>query len=127
MSAPEARCASAITACDGYLPVPTMSRDEKVRPAMTRGSDTIWASVTANYQLPTTNYELPTFKFPKRADHGRPWKLAVGSWKLTHFDCSSTTHEPHDLHFISLSDHRRRVAVAFDDRQIVFDRDDAGI
>ena len=31
-------CASAITACDGYLPVPTMSRELKVRPAMTRGS-----------------------------------------------------------------------------------------
>src|SRR5688500_867305 len=34
MSAPDAVCACAITACDGYLPVPTMSRDRKVRQAM---------------------------------------------------------------------------------------------
>src|SRR5687767_15010435 len=37
MSAPEAACAWAITACEGYLPVPTMSREVKVRPAMTKG------------------------------------------------------------------------------------------
>ena len=37
MSAPDASCACAITACDGYLPVPTMSRDENVRPAMVKG------------------------------------------------------------------------------------------
>src|SRR4051812_6088804 len=38
MSAPEAACAWAITACDEYLPVPTMRREAKVRPAMTNGS-----------------------------------------------------------------------------------------
>src|SRR5882672_3219854 len=37
MSAPDAACACAITACDEYLPVPTMSRDVKVRPAMVNG------------------------------------------------------------------------------------------
>ncbi len=37
MSAPDAVWQSRITWCDGYLPVPTMSRDRKVRPAMTKG------------------------------------------------------------------------------------------
>ena len=37
MSAPEAAWHSRITGCDGYLPVPTMSRDRNVRPAMTKG------------------------------------------------------------------------------------------
>ena len=37
MSAPEASCACAITACDEYLPVPTISRDRNVRPAMVKG------------------------------------------------------------------------------------------
>ena len=37
MSAPEASCACAITACDGYLPVPTISRDVNVRPAIDEG------------------------------------------------------------------------------------------
>ena len=31
ISVPDAACASAITACDGYLPVPTIRRDRKVR------------------------------------------------------------------------------------------------
>src|SRR5260221_12736757 len=33
---PAASCAAFITACDEYLPVPTASRDEKVRSAITR-------------------------------------------------------------------------------------------
>src|SRR5687768_16147567 len=37
MSAPDAACACAMTACEGYLPVPTMSRDLNVRPAITNG------------------------------------------------------------------------------------------
>ena len=41
ISVPLARCASAITACEGYLPVPTMSRDRNVFPAMTSGSATM--------------------------------------------------------------------------------------
>src|ERR1043166_4119004 len=36
MSAPDASCAFAMTALDGYLPVPMMSRDWNVFPAMTR-------------------------------------------------------------------------------------------
>src|SRR5688500_6279364 len=46
MSAPEAACACAITACEVYLPVPTIRRDANVRPAMTNG-------VSFNSQLPT--------------------------------------------------------------------------
>src|SRR5688572_20057225 len=41
MSAPDAACACAITAWEGYLPVPTMSRDRNVRPAMTKGVSVI--------------------------------------------------------------------------------------
>ncbi len=37
MSAPEASCACAMTACEGYFPVPTMRREVNVRPAMTNG------------------------------------------------------------------------------------------
>ena len=47
MSAPDASWPARITACDGYLPVPTMSRDANVRPAMTNG-----VSVT----IPTPNF-----------------------------------------------------------------------
>ena len=36
MSAPDASCAACMIACDGYLPVPTIRREEKVRPAITR-------------------------------------------------------------------------------------------
>ena len=34
MSAPDASCAAFMIACDGYLPVPTISRDVKVLPAI---------------------------------------------------------------------------------------------
>ena len=37
ISAPDAACACAITACDGYFPVPTISREVNVRPAITNG------------------------------------------------------------------------------------------
>ena len=40
ISAPDAAWAWAITGNDEYLPVPTMSREVKVRSAMTRGSFT---------------------------------------------------------------------------------------
>src|SRR5512141_881441 len=36
MSAPDASCACAITWCVGYLPVPTIRRDWKVLPAITK-------------------------------------------------------------------------------------------
>src|SRR3954447_24470714 len=38
ISAPEASCACTITALEGYLPVPTIRRDVKVRPARTKAS-----------------------------------------------------------------------------------------
>src|ERR1700730_15723238 len=38
MSAPEASCAFTITGGDEYLPVPTIRRDEKVLPAITKVS-----------------------------------------------------------------------------------------
>src|SRR5688572_6809975 len=37
MSVPDTSCTCRITACEGYLPVPTMSRERNVRPAMTKG------------------------------------------------------------------------------------------
>src|SRR6476619_2004485 len=48
MSAPDARCASAMIAWDGYLPVPTISRERNDRPAMTRGS----SNMALSYRLP---------------------------------------------------------------------------
>src|SRR5687767_5242779 len=41
MSAPDASCARAMTGCDGYLPVPMISRDWNVRPAITNGESVI--------------------------------------------------------------------------------------
>src|SRR5262245_32677033 len=38
ISVPDASCAAFITPCEGYLPVPTTSREPNVRPAMTSGS-----------------------------------------------------------------------------------------
>src|ERR1051326_1855158 len=38
ISAPDASCARTISAGDGYLPVPTISRDVKVLPAITSSS-----------------------------------------------------------------------------------------
>jgi len=49
ISAPDAACACAITACDGYLPVPTIRRDLNVRPAIVNG-------MSVNAQLPRTAY-----------------------------------------------------------------------
>src|SRR5688572_25953002 len=48
MSAPEASCACRMTAWDGYLPVPTMSRERKVRPAMTNGVSMMLALAAAD-------------------------------------------------------------------------------
>ena len=63
MSAPDASCASAMTACDGYLPVPTIRRDRNVRPAMTRGSEIIGSGLRAQgfgVQPPPTNLTIST-------------------------------------------------------------------
>src|SRR2546423_10336298 len=51
MSAPDAACACAITACDEYLPVPTMSREEKVRPAMVKGVSVISERLSATHEV----------------------------------------------------------------------------
>ena len=45
MSAPEAAIDWAITAWDGYLPLPTINLDLNVRPAMTRGVSFIESTV----------------------------------------------------------------------------------
>ena len=100
MSAPEARCASAMTAFDGYLPVPTTRRERKVRPAMMSGSEVI--------------YSL-------RGLVPGCWLLAAGSWS------SAAADESHDFDLVALADHRVVVPLTLDDDDVVFDRDDAGI
>src|SRR3954463_7247310 len=57
MSAPDARCASAMIALDGYLPVPTIRRERNERPAMTRGS----SNMALSYRLPPAS--------ARQADH----------------------------------------------------------
>src|SRR4051812_11122966 len=64
MSAPEASCACTITAGDEYFPVPTMSRDAKVLPAMTK------LSITPGLpRLPATD-EVHDFDLIALADLG---------------------------------------------------------
>src|SRR5918999_1977570 len=59
MSAPDASCACAMTGNEGYLPVPTMSRDRNVRPAMTnalsvtRIQNEEWDSASRQSRAPT--------------------------------------------------------------------------
>src|SRR4051812_21611867 len=54
MSAPEAACACAMTACDGYLPVPTIRRDVKVRFAIVNGTSLMAMAATHKiYDLDT--------------------------------------------------------------------------
>src|SRR5881392_878814 len=68
MSAPDAACACVMTACDEYLPVPTMSRDTKVRPAMVKGE-----SVMAKVYLEdlATAHEVDDFHGVAVADQRR--------------------------------------------------------
>src|SRR5687768_6398372 len=61
MSAPDASCARAITACDEYLPVPMISRDANVRPAMTNGESVIQKIPNPKSQLLTTANEVHDF------------------------------------------------------------------
>ena len=56
MSAPDAACACAMTACDGYLPVPTISRDVNVRPAMTKG---VSMQIVDSVAVAVTSSSLP--------------------------------------------------------------------
>src|SRR5688500_17713952 len=51
MSAPEARCASAITAWEGYFPVPTIKRDRNVRPAITKGSENMSPAHSSPHEI----------------------------------------------------------------------------
>ena len=98
MSAPDASCACAITACDEYLPVPTMSRDVNVRPAIVK-----------EYQL------------PRRASMcSRNAVSCVSSlWRVA----SAAAHEIHDFDPIAVADERGRERVALEDREVVFDGD----
>src|SRR5687767_15720708 len=52
MSAPDASCARAMTACDAYLPVPMIRRDRNVRPAITNG-----VSVIQQSQIPHPDHQ----------------------------------------------------------------------
>src|SRR6185503_16152144 len=90
MSAPDASCACAITACDEYLPVPTMSREVNVRPAMTNG-------VSVNAQLPTT----PNSQSPIVVNNQQPIaQSTIGNQKR----CLPASNEVHDFQRVALSD-----------------------
>src|SRR4030095_958973 len=105
ISAPDASKACAITANDEYLPVPTIKRDLKVRPAMTNG-------VSVNSQLPTKstithstiNNESPI------KDHESPNVLLA------------TAHEIDDLDRVALVDDDVGKPLALDDLEVVLDR-----
>ena len=71
MSAPEAACACAITACEEYLPVPTMSREANVRPAITKG-----VSVTAFLPASDEVHDLEPVAFADD-DLGKVWRLMM--------------------------------------------------
>src|SRR5689334_20637909 len=98
MSAPEAACAWAITAWDGYLPVPTMRREAKVRPAMTNGSLDWLVSMA-----------------------GRSSVLARAMARLAAAD------EVHDLDLVAVADDGRVVGGLLDDELVALDRDPAGV
>src|SRR5687767_12415910 len=72
MSAPEAACACAITACDEYFPVPTIRRDLNSRPAITNGVSAI------NSQPPTPKrhvggvYQLEEYAVQPASDRDLP-------------------------------------------------------
>src|SRR5262245_14566017 len=93
ISAPDASCACAITANDEYLPVPTINRDLKVRPAITNGA-------SVNAQLPTNHESL-----------------------IANHQCSlAAAYEVHDLHGVAVADDDFSKPMALDDVQVVFHR-----
>ena len=50
-----------MTACDGYLPVPTIRRDRNVLPAMVNGSETMvtnYSSLESNRQQVTVPFSV---------------------------------------------------------------------
>src|ERR1700687_5428951 len=95
MSAPDASCACTMTAGDEYFPVPTMSREEKVFPAMTRLS----ISITS-----------PALSTPPRA-------ITPAGPALSAAD------EVDDLHLIAFADLDRFERPALEHHEIVLDRD----
>src|SRR6187200_2083926 len=105
ISAPDAACACAITACDGYLPVPTMRRDLKVRPAIVNG-------MSVNAQLPTSNSQ---------------WRVAYRLPPTAYYRDLPTPNEVHDLHRVAFADEDVRIGLALDDVQVVFNRHAARI
>src|SRR5262245_18655366 len=68
MSAPEASCARTMTDGDEYLPVPTMSRDEKERPAITSVSDGVMSGLT--FSTRAAAHEVDDFDLIARVDGG---------------------------------------------------------
>src|SRR5262245_53566243 len=99
ISAPEAACACAMTGCDEYLPVPTMSRDLNVRPAMLNGKSFLVFPASSPVQP-----ECLTTPFGGAA-----------------------ADKIHDLDFVAVADQRRGKRVALDDDHVVFDRNASGI
>src|SRR5687767_5974613 len=114
MSAPDASCACAITAFDEYFPVPTMSREMNVRPAITNG-------VSVNSRLPTPNSQpLPT---PNSQQSPIDNQQPIDQSKIVNRQCClSASNEVHDLERIALADDDLGEGVALDDLQIVLDR-----
>src|SRR5215208_3184080 len=73
ISAPAASWACAITANEEYLPVPTISRDVNVRPAMTRGSEVAMGSASLGMLSPRRGAaadEVDDFNFITLSDDG---------------------------------------------------------
>src|SRR6185503_3713820 len=104
MSAPDASCARAMIACELYFPVPMISRDENVRPAMTNGESLIQKSQSPN---------------PKRQD-GR---ISISNHQSSFIDDSPAAHEIDDLHLVAVAHDDVREAMALDDRKVVLDGD----
>ncbi len=96
MSAPEASCACAMTACDEYLPVPTISRDVNVRPAMVKVVSAIAKACLCVSVLCGPSH--------RRA------RLAAAD-------------EVHDLDAVAVTDERRRERMALENHEIVLDGD----
>src|SRR5688572_30603336 len=109
MSAPDASCARAMTACDGYLPVPMIRRDWNVRPAMTNGESVIQQISNPKPQAP--RIQSPRIQIPEIINH-----------QSSFIDDSPSADEVDDLHSIAVLDHDLLEALAFDDGEVVLDR-----
>src|SRR5262245_3377196 len=126
-----------MTACDGYLPVPTMSRDVNVRFAMTNGVSvncqlrtcyllpaaycplpTASCLLPAAYcQLPTARCLLPAARCllpAARCLLPAAYCLLPAAYSL------SPTHEVDDLHGVAVANEDVRIGLFLDDVQVVF-------